>query len=174
MERQTGSLEERVLFRLEPYAGLRSCEIVGDKTHPGLRAEDIDFQREKLMIYGKGWATGKVPPREQPIDKTTLGLLKQLVETKKIQGKLFPSWYTRRHRRFIKALAIRAGVAHAKDMSTHRLRAHFVTQIIRKTNGNLSLARKLARHKDIRTTEKYVFLMEEETDKAYHEVMDGP
>jgi integrase len=173
MERQTQSLEERVIFRLEPYAGLRSCEIVGDGTHPGLRAEDVDFQREKLMIYGKGWATGKVPPKEQPCDKNTLELLKQLMVEKKIsKGKLFPSWYTRKHRRFIKALAIRAGVPHAQDMGTHRLRAHFVTHIIRKTNGNLILARDLARHKDVRTTGKYVFLMTEETDKAYHEVMD--
>lgn len=175
MEKQTRSLEERLILRLEAYTGLRSCEIVGDKTHPGLRVEDVDFQREKLMVYGKGWATGKIPPKEQDCDKTTLELLKQLmVEKKIIQGKLFPSWYTRKHRRFIKALAIRAGVPHAKDMGTHRLRAHFVTHIIRKTGGNLSLARKLARHKDIRTTEKYVYLMDDEVAEAYHKVMDEP
>lgn len=169
MEQQSRSLEERAIFRLEAYAGLRSCEIVGDETHPGLRAEDVDFRRGKLMIYGKGWSTGKVPPKEQPCDKTTLDVLKQL---KINQGKLFPSWYTRRHRRFIKALAIRAGVAHAKDMGTHRLRAYFVTYIIRKTSGNLILARDLARHASARTTEKYIYLMTEETEKAYHEIMD--
>ena len=173
MEQQTRSLEERVVFRLEPYAGLRSCEIVGDKDHPGLRVEDVDLKRMKLMIYGKGWATGKVPPKEQPCDHNTLEFLRQYMNEKGIKaGKLFPDWYTRRHRRFIKSLALRAKVAHAKDMSPHRLRAHFVTRVIRETNGNIVLARDLARHASARTTEKYIFLMTEETDEAYRNVFD--
>jgi integrase len=56
-------------------------------------------------------------------------------------------------------------------ITPHSFRHYFVTSVLRGT-GNLTMAQKLARHKNIKVTENYVHLSDEELDKAYYEVFE--
>jgi integrase/recombinase XerC len=56
-------------------------------------------------------------------------------------------------------------------ITPHSFRHYFVTSVLRGT-GNLAMAQKLARHKNIQVTEGYTHLSDEELDKAYHDVFE--
>jgi site-specific recombinase XerD len=56
-------------------------------------------------------------------------------------------------------------------ITPHSFRHYFVTAALRGT-GNLAIAQKLARHKNIQVTEGYTHLSDEELDKAYYEVFE--
>ena len=53
----------------------------------------------------------------------------------------------------------------------HAFRHYYVTEVLRKT-GNLEMARRLARHKNIQTTTRYVSLSDDEVQQAYDEAFD--
>ena len=56
-------------------------------------------------------------------------------------------------------------------ITPHSFRHYFVTSVLRGT-GNLTMAQKLARHKNIQVTENYAHLSDDELDKAYYEVFE--
>jgi integrase/recombinase XerC len=56
-------------------------------------------------------------------------------------------------------------------ITPHTFRHYFVTSVLRGT-GNLVVAQKLARHKNIQVTQNYTHLVDEELDKAYYEVFE--
>ncbi len=56
-------------------------------------------------------------------------------------------------------------------ITPHSFRHYFVTRILRVT-GNLRYAQELARHKNIQVTQRYTHLVNEELDKAYHQVFE--
>ncbi len=56
-------------------------------------------------------------------------------------------------------------------ITPHSFRHYFVTEALRGT-GNLVIAQRLARHKNIQVTQGYTHLSDEELDKAYHDVFE--
>ena len=65
------------------------------KSLPGLRPKDIDPSGQRIMIYGKGWASATAEghaPEDQPIDPDTLHYLRDYIDTNKIptDARLFP------------------------------------------------------------------------------------
>ena len=159
---------DRLLVRILAYAGLRESELVGDPNVdiPGLHLNDVNWGKRRLMIRGKGWRTGKIPPMEQPIDTRTLERIREYVELYHIpkNGKLFDI-STRHTRHLIKKIALKASIPNAEYMSPHRLRAFFVTHIIEKFD--VETARRLARHKSIASTQRYSFLAMEKVQERY-------
>lgn len=57
-------------------------------------------------------------------------------------------------------------------ITPHSFRHYFVTAALRGT-GNLVIAQRLARHKNIQVTQGYTHLSDDELDKAYYEVFEG-
>jgi len=159
---------DKLIVRILAYAGLRESELIGDPNVdiPGLHLNDINWSKRRLMIRGKGWRTGKIPPIEQPIDGRTLEMIRKYVELYHTprNGKLF-DLSTRHTRHLIKKIALKAGISNAEHMSPHRLRAFFVTHIIEKFD--VETARRLARHKSIASTQKYSFLAMEKVQERY-------
>jgi integrase len=49
---------------------------------PGLYKQDIDWERKTIIIYGKGWASGKTPPEIVPIDSETLKNMQIILKSK--------------------------------------------------------------------------------------------
>jgi len=161
------STRDTLLIRLPAYGGFREAEIVGDKKIPGLRLQDVDFERKVILIYGKGWASGRVPPKEQPIDSTTLTLIRQHAGLLKITSGKLIELSTRQVRNIVKGIAREAQVAHADQLSPHRLRAFFISEVA--YEYDLLKARDLARHSDIRTTQRYVFLSDRRKKKLQND-----
>lgn len=164
----------RLLIRLLACCGLRESELVGNSELdiPGLYLSDINWENKRLVIRGKGWRTGKVPAMEQPIDAVTLKMVEEYVRSHNIpqEGKLFD--ISPRYARYIvKQAAVKAGVPNAESLSPHRLRAFFITRIIE--NYDIETARRLARHKDIRSTQKYSFLAIEKIQQRYESIFEG-
>jgi integrase len=173
-KRGKNPLRDLLFIRILAFSGLRGDELIG-QILPGLQVADIDFNRKVAMIYGKGWKSGKAPPREQPLDTETVSLLKQYLEQNKLtSGKVFHIT-TRQLRRLIKQLAVSAQVANAKFLSPHSLRRFFVSTVWDTYGPNE--AKDLAGHAYLSTTERYHFTslskrrIEEE---HYRELFDQP
>jgi len=49
------------------------------KPMPGLRVMDVDFNSNRLTIYGKGWSSGRHRPEIHPIKSTTITAIKKYV-----------------------------------------------------------------------------------------------
>lgn len=63
--------------------------------------------------------------------------------------------------------------AEAKGTVTpHSFRHYFVTVVLRASGGNLKMAQRLARHKNISITERYARVSDEEEDRGYHEIFN--
>jgi site-specific recombinase XerD len=170
LEAVARTIRDRLIIRLPSRSGLRECELVGDTTHPGLRVQDIDFNRARLMVHGKGWATGKVPPAELPCDKLTLNLLKEYLASSKITEGRIIKLSKRQVRRVVKQLATKAKVPHAENYAPHRLRAYFITEVVERYG--LEVGRRLARHKTVGTTQAYSFLRDEGLEQKYRQLFD--
>jgi len=59
-----------------------------------------------------------------------------------------------------------------KEITPHTLRHRFVTEIVKKTGGNIRLAQILARHKNITVTQRYTHMVNEELDQGYYDVFE--
>ncbi len=57
-------------------------------------------------------------------------------------------------------------------ITPHSFRHYFVTVVLRASSGNLKLAQKLARHKNIAVTQRYAHLADDELDRGYHEIFE--
>ncbi len=47
-----------------------------------------------------------------------------------------------------------------------------MTVVLRASGGNLKMAQRLARHKNISITERYARVSDEEEDRGYHEIFN--
>jgi integrase len=61
----------------------------------------------------------------------------------------------------------------AGTITPHSFRHYFVTEVLQGSGGNIKLAQKLARHKNIQVTQRYAHLSDEELDKGYYEIFEG-
>ncbi|MDZ7844531.1 MAG: tyrosine-type recombinase/integrase [Anaerolineales bacterium] len=57
-------------------------------------------------------------------------------------------------------------------ITPHSFRHYFVTEVLQGSGGNLKLAQKLARHKNIQVTQRYAHLSDDELDRGYWEVFE--
>jgi integrase len=180
MEKMTPDLRDRLCIRILAYCALREAEMVGSdqrkkrllKPLPGLRVEDIDFDRKRLTIYGKGWASGQVPPREVPIDSETLELIKKYMASRGIKkGKLLDLG-PRQVQRIVKEAAVRADVPNARLVSPHRLRSFALTKFYQKTK-NLPETQRIAGHRRSSTTTIYTRPPMSDVDSDYRKVFEG-
>ena len=64
------------------------------------------------------------------------------------------------------------GESAQETITPHSFRHYFVTTVLRASGGNLKLAQKLARHKNIAVTQRYAHLSDDELDRGYYEIFD--
>jgi integrase len=57
-------------------------------------------------------------------------------------------------------------------ITPHSFRHYFVTTVLLSSGGNLKLAQKLARHRNIQVTQRYAHLADDELDRGYHEIFN--
>lgn len=60
-----------------------------------------------------------------------------------------------------------------ENITPHSFRHYFVTTVLRGSGGNLKLAQKLARHRNIAITQRYAHLSDDELDQGYYEIFDS-
>ena len=72
------------------------------------------------------------------------------------------------NQRVVEALGDRA----AGSITPHSFRHYFVTEVLQGSGGNIKLAQKLARHKNIQVTQRYAHLSDDELDKGYYEIFE--
>ena len=64
------------------------------------------------------------------------------------------------------------GAGAVGTITPHSFRHYFVTTILLASQGNLKLAQKLARHRNISVTQRYAHLTDDELDRGYWEVFE--
>lgn len=178
----------RVVFQLQYYLGLRISEAAG------LRYEDIDLSQRRLWVRSakdsvpsllylhdevldilqnhltrqkKAIAsTGLVFPAESSKNKgaslSTNWLRNQLRSAREIAGLTFvygesEETYNRPSRRLHK-------------VTSHSLRWSFITNVARRTGGDLVVTQRLARHKSVKNTMGYISHNQAALDAAMIEV----
>ncbi len=57
-------------------------------------------------------------------------------------------------------------------ITPHSFRHYFVTEVLQGSGGNIKLAQKLARHKNIQVTQRYAHLSDDELDQGYYEIFE--
>ena len=192
-----------LMLRILARTGLREAELVGDKRLPGLRVTDLVPSRNCLLIRGKGWGGRHPEIEEQPVDPQTMTSIQTHITSRRLQNddKLFPV-STRQVQNIIKDIALEANkrrrcqncqkwvqiseqkcecgstqfgppaCPYAKDLAPHRIRAFFITQVT--ASQGIALAKELARHRRIATTERYVHLDAEAKRTAYEKLFNKP
>ena len=142
------NVEERVLIALLGYMGLR----LGEAT--GLKTTDVDLERQRVLVRGKGAKERWVPIPSQAakaIQHQTLNTTGTLVSVE---------W--RQATRWVKAMAERAGLHY--DVKTHDLRHTFGSHVNNK--GGLRVAQELLGHADPRTTAGYTHIHDDQMREA--------
>lgn len=174
------ALRDRAFILTLPDTGLRISEACS------LLRGDIDYDRKRALIIGKGDKPGIVRFSDQSIDAIRLYLSARAELDGKSGKPLEKLPLFARHDRgagkkvkpveaggMWAALCIRfkeAGIGPG-ILSPHKFRHYFVTMILRET-GNIAKAQELARHEDINTTRGYSHLSETELDQVYDEIFN--
>jgi len=179
------------LINLRDRAFILTLADTGLRVHEAcnLRRGDIDWQETKAIIVGKG-------NREAVVRFSTRSLtaLRDYINTRaEIDGAYGRSLSSlplfARHdlgagsrvepistttgRNIIKQRVIESlGDDAAGTITPHSFRHYFVTEVLQGSGGNIKLAQKLARHKNIQVTQRYAHLSDEELDKGYYEIFE--
>lgn len=179
--------------RLRAYrdrAFLLTLADTGFRVHEAcnLRRGDIDWNEGRAVIIGKGnkQAVVRFTSRSLQAIKEYLSQRAQLdgssgkqlsslplfARHDKGAGKKIKPVTTTTGRNIVKERVEQfLGKEMVGKITPHSFRHYFVTAALRGT-GNLVIAQKLARHKNIQVTQGYTHLSDDELDKAYHEVFE--
>jgi len=154
-----------------------------------LRRGDLDWQEGKAVIIGKG-------NQESVVRFSTRALtaLRDYINTRAEvdgaygrsltslpifarhdlgAGKRVEPISTTTGRNIIKQRVTEAlGDSAAGTITPHSFRHYFVTEVLQGSGGNIKLAQKLARHKNIQVTQRYAHLSDDELDKGYYEIFE--
>jgi site-specific recombinase XerD len=175
--------------------GLRDRAFVLTLADTGLRISeacnlmraDIDFQKARADIIGKGDKAGIIRFSARSLDSIRLYLSARSEIDGKSGKPLGSLPVFARHDpgagKKIKrvgssgmwsALADRIKEANLEpgSVTPHKFRHYFVTRILRAKNGNIAKAAEMARHEDINTTRRYTHLAPGEIDQTYDEVFN--
>ena len=173
-------MRDRAFILTLADTGLRVHEICK------MRRGDIDWQEGHAVIIGKGDKQALIR-----FSKRSTDALKDYLDLRRRQdgstGRPLPSLplfsrhdqgagsrmgiTTTTGREIIKDRAIQA-LGEQAGITPHSFRHYFVTKVLRST-GNIKLAKELARHNNIQTTERYTHLTNDELDKGYYDVFEA-
>ncbi len=178
------NLRDRAFLWTLAHTGLRVHEACQ------LRRGDIDWNTGHGVIIGKGNRQDVVrfSPRalaalrayldeRQPLDVKMHRALRALPlfarHDKRVGERILPiSTVTGRNivrQRVQEAL----GPDMAGHITPHSFRHYFVTRVLKASGGNLKLAQRLARHRNIQVTQRYAHLDDRELDEAYRRIFDA-
>ena len=148
------------------------------KPLPGIYVKDIDFKRNCVIIYGKGWASSRHEPEEQRIPPKLLRLIRSYISSRQLKpdDKLVPygsspSAAARYIERMIRNVAVEAQIGNATLMSPHKFRAFFGTEI--EAAQGLVSAQRAMRHRRAETTAGYIDIRKEKLGKMIDAVLEG-
>ncbi len=177
------NLRDRAFLLTLADTGLRVHEVCN------LRRGDIDWHEGRAIIIGKGDRQAVVR-----FSSRSLGAVKDYLNLRaKLDGnagraltslplfarhdrgagkKIKPITTTTGRNIVIQRVRECLGSENQGSITPHSFRHYFVTTVLRGSGGNLKLAQKLARHKNIAVTQRYAHLADDELDKGYHEIFD--
>lgn len=178
-----GNLRDRAFILTLADTGLRVHEACN------LRRGDIDWQEGKAIIVGKGnqeavvrFSTRALTALRDYINTRaeidgaygrSLSALPVFARHDPGAGDRVESISTTTGRNIIKQRVIECLGENAEGTITpHSFRHYFVTEVLQGSGGNIKLAQKLARHKNIQVTQRYAHLSDEELDKGYYEIFE--
>jgi site-specific recombinase XerD len=189
-EHPTANDMER-LRNLRDRAFLLTLADTGLRVHEacGLRRGDIDWNEARAIIIGKGdrQAVVRFSSRSMDALKDYLGArsgadgasgrpltsLPLFARHDRGAGKKIKPIGTATGRNIVKQRVREAlGEAAVGTITPHSFRHYFVTTVLRGSGGNLKLAQKLARHKNIAVTQRYAHLSDDELDRGYWEIFE--
>lgn len=190
--RETPSENERHRLRL-----LRDRAFIIALAHTGLRVHeacnlrrgDVDWHEGKAIIIGKGNREAVVRFSSQ-----SLGAMREyLNERASLDGafgrpltslpvfarhdrgagdRVEPITTTTGRNIVRQRVRESLGEKAVGTITPHSFRHYFVTEILHGTGGNIKLAQRLARHKNIQVTQRYAHLTDDELDKGYWDVFE--
>ena len=176
-------LRDRAFILTLADTGLRVHEACN------LRRGDLDWQEGKAVIIGKGNQEAVVR-----FSSRALKALRDYINTRaEIDGaygrsltslplfarhdlgagdRVEPISTTTGRNIITQRVTEALGEAAAGTITPHSFRHFFVTEVLQGSGGNIKLAQKLARHKNIQVTQRYAHLSDEELDKGYYEIFE--
>lgn len=178
------NLRDRAFVLTLADTGLRVHEACN------LRRGDIDWQEGKAIIIGKGnqeavvrFSTRAVTALRDYINTRaeidgaygrSLSSLPLFARHDLGAGKRVEPISTTTGRNIIRDRVVEAlGQEAAGTITPHSFRHYFVTEVLQGSGGNIKLAQKLARHKNIQVTQRYAHLSDEELDKGYYDIFES-
>ena len=178
------NLRDRAFILTLADTGLRVHEACN------LRRGDIDWQEGKAIIIGKGnqealvrFSTRAITALRDYINTRaeidgaygrSLSSLPLFARHDLGAGKRVEPISTTTGRNIVRDRVIEAlGQDAAGTITPHSFRHYFVTEVLQGSGGNIKLAQKLARHKNIQVTQRYAHLSDEELDKGYYEIFEN-
>jgi len=178
------NLRDRAFVLTLADTGLRVHEACN------LRRGDIDWQEGKAIIIGKGnqeavvrFSTRALTALRDYINTRaemdgaygrSLSSLPLFARHDLGAGKRVEPISTTTGRNIIRARVVEAlGKDAAGTITPHSFRHYFVTEVLQGSGGNIKLAQKLARHKNIQVTQRYAHLSDEELDKGYYDIFEN-
>jgi integrase len=178
------NMRDRALILTLADTGLRVDEICN------LRCGDIDWVASRATLNGRGHKQAVVRfstraisalrdylSLREPFDLETGRLSSSLplfARHDKGAGKKIKPITPTTTRNIVAELVYQILGARAVGRITpHTFLHYFVTTILRAT-GNLKLAQVLARHTSIQVTQRYAHINDDELDKGYYEIFEGP
>ncbi len=178
------NLRDRAFILTLADTGLRVHEACN------LRRGDIDWQEGKAIIIGKGNQEAVVR-----FSSRSLIALRDYINTRAEidgaygkslsslplfarhdlgAGKRVEPISTTTGRNIVRDRVVEAlGDDAAGTITPHSFRHYFVTEVLQGSGGNIKLAQKLARHKNIQVTQRYAHLSDEELDKGYYDIFEN-
>jgi integrase/recombinase XerC len=178
------NLRDRAFILTLADTGLRVHEACN------LRRGDIDWQEGKAIIIGKGNQEAVVR-----FSSRSLTALRDYINTRAEidgaygrslsslplfarhdlgAGKRVEPISTTTGRNIVRDRVVETlGQEASGTITPHSFRHYFVTEVLQGSGGNIKLAQKLARHKNIQVTQRYAHLSDEELDKGYYEIFEN-
>ena len=172
------ALRDAALIVTLAHTGLRVSEVVR------LKVGDVQWLERRAVIMGKGQKKAVVRFSSDAIEalKAYLEARSRVISPPSPSQPLF-SGHGGQAERKLKPLSARQverilsdwvtkvlGEEHKGTITPHTLRHYFVTRVVRE--AGVSVARRLARHSSITTTDAYTHLADEEVERAYRRAFE--
>lgn len=184
--------ERKRLQNLRDRAFILTLADTGMRVHEAchLRRGDLDWHEAKAVIIGKGNRQAVVRFSDRSLDALR-DYLNARAEMDGAFGRSLTSLpLFARHDRGagdrVEPISTTTGRNIVRDrvreclgkkaegtITPHSFRHYFVTEVLQGSGGNIKLAQKLARHKNIQVTQRYAHLSDDELDRGYWEIFKG-
>lgn len=177
------NLRDRAFLWTLAHTGLRVHEACA------LRRGDVDWETGHALIVGKGnrqdvvrfsaralQALREYLQARQALDARSgrpLRALPLFARHDKRAGRRVLPISTVTGRNIVRAWVRRVlGPEMEGRITPHAFRHYFVTRVLKDSGGNLKLAQRLARHRNIAVTQRYAHLSDAELDAAYRAIFE--